>query len=45
MYFITFSEMLGTRGEQIAREVAKSLNYKHYGEEELLEGCRRDGFS
>jgi cytidylate kinase len=44
MYFITISEMLGTRGEQIARETAKSLNYTRYGEEELLKAADEMGF-
>jgi cytidylate kinase len=44
MYFITISELLGTKGEQIAREVAKSLNYAYYGEEELLKAAGELGF-
>ena len=44
MYFITISEMLGTRGEQTAREVAKSLHYTFYGEEELLKAAEEMGF-
>jgi len=44
MYFITISEMLGTKGEQIAREVAKSLNYSYYGEEEVLKAADEMGF-
>ena len=44
MYFITISELLGTNGEQIAREVAKLLNYTYYGEEELLKAADQMGF-
>jgi cytidylate kinase len=44
MYFITVSELIGTYGEQIAREVARSLNYLFYGEEELLNAAGEMGF-
>ena len=44
MYFITFTDMLGTRGEKIARQVAGNLNYSFYGEEELLQAAGRMGF-
>jgi len=44
MYFITISEMLGTKGQQIAREVAKFLNYSYYGEEEVLKAAGEMGF-
>jgi cytidylate kinase len=44
MYFITISELLGTNGERIAREVAKSLSYTYYGEEELLRAADQMGF-
>jgi cytidylate kinase len=44
MYFITFSEMLGTNGEKIARQVAKTLNYTFYGEEELFRAADEMGF-
>ena len=44
MYFITISEVLGTNGEQIAREVARSLGYTYYGEEELLKAADQMGF-
>ena len=33
MYFITISEMSGTHGEKIARQVAKKMGYTFYGEE------------
>lgn len=35
MYFITISEMLGSNGERIAREVAREIGYLFYGDEEL----------
>ncbi len=44
MYFITISEMLGTKGGQIAQEVAKALNYTYYGEAELLKSAEEMGF-
>jgi cytidylate kinase len=44
MYFVTISEMFGTRGAQIAQQVAKSLNYKYYGEAELLKFAEEMGF-
>lgn len=44
MYFITISEMLGTDGEKIARQVAKELNYTLYGEEELFKSADELGF-
>ncbi len=44
MYFITISEMLGTGGEKIARQVAKDLNYTFYGEEELFKAADEMGF-
>jgi cytidylate kinase len=44
MYFITVSEMLGTNGEKIARQVAKTLNYTFYGEEELFRAADEMGF-
>jgi len=44
MYFITISEMLGTNGEKIARQVAKKLGYAFYGEEELFRAADDMGF-
>jgi cytidylate kinase len=44
MYFITFSEMLGTNGRKIASQVAKGLNYTFYGEEELFKAASESGF-
>jgi len=43
MYFITISEMLGTNGEKLAKEVAKNLNYSFFGEEELLKAAEEMG--
>jgi cytidylate kinase len=44
MYFITISEMSGTQGEKIARQVAKKLGYPFYGEEELFRAADEMGF-
>jgi len=44
MYFITISEMLGTNGEKIAGQVANTLNYTFYGEEELFKAADELGF-
>lgn len=44
MYFITFTDMLGTQGEKIARQVAKDLSYSFYGEGELFQAAERLGF-
>lgn len=44
MYFITISEMFGTGGDQVARQVAKKLGYTYYGEEELLNVADEMGF-
>jgi cytidylate kinase len=44
MYFITVSEMVGTNGDKIAQEVAKTLNYTFYGEERLLRAAGEMGF-
>ena len=44
MYFITFSEMIGTNGEKIARQVASTLNYNFSGEEELFKAADAMGF-
>ena len=44
MYFITISELFGTDGDKIAQEVAKSLNYTYYGEDELLKAAGQMGF-
>jgi len=44
MYFVTISEMFGTKGSQIAQQVAKGLNYSYYGEAELLKFAEEIGF-
>ncbi len=43
MNFITISEMLGTDGEKIAREVAKITGYPFYGKEELFKAADEMG--
>ncbi len=43
MNFITISEMLGTNGETIAREVAKIMDYPFYGKEELFKAADEMG--
>jgi cytidylate kinase len=40
MHFITISEMLGTHGETIGRNVARALEYPFYGEQELLNAAK-----
>ncbi len=44
MYFITISEMMGTNGEKIAKQVAEGLSYRFYGEEELMKSAAEKGF-
>ena len=44
MYFITLSEMMGTNGEKIAKQVAEKLNYSFYGEAELMKSAAELGF-
>ena len=44
MYFITISEMMGTNGEKIAKQVAEGLGYRFYGEEELMKNAADKGF-
>ena len=44
MYFITVSEMMGTNGEKIAKQVAEKLNYSFYGEAELMKSAAELGF-
>lgn len=44
MYFITISEMMGTNGEKIARQVAEGMGYRFYGEEELMRNAAEKGF-
>ena len=43
MNFITISEMLGTNGEAIAKEVAKIMDYPFYGKEELFKAADEMG--
>jgi cytidylate kinase len=43
MHFITISEMIGTNGEKIAREVAKQMAYPFYGKEELFKAADEMG--
>jgi hypothetical protein len=44
MYFITVSEMMGTNGEKVARQVAAGMGYTFYGEEELMKSASESGF-
>ena len=44
MYFITLSEMMGTGGEKIARQVAEGMGYRFYGEEEMMRNAAEKGF-
>lgn len=44
MYFITISDMMGTNGEKIAKQVAQGLGYTFYGEEELMKSAAESGF-
>ncbi len=43
MNFVTISEMLGTNGERIAREVAKTMDFPFYGKEELFKAADEMG--
>ena len=43
MNFITISEMLGTNGETIAKEVGKIMGYPFYGREELFKAAEEMG--
>jgi len=44
MNFITFSEMVGTRGEDIAKQVAAALKYAYFGEQQLYESAAHNSF-
>ncbi len=44
MNFITFSEMIGSRGEDIAKQVAAELKYSYFGEEELSATASKNSF-
>lgn len=43
MNFITISEMVGTGGKKIARQLAQKLNYNFVGDEEVLEAASSMG--
>jgi cytidylate kinase len=43
MYFVTVSDMLGTDGGKVAREVAQRLGYTYYGESELAAAAAEMG--
>jgi cytidylate kinase len=43
MNFITISEMIGTQGRTIAREVAGAMNYTYYGREALMRAAEETG--
>jgi cytidylate kinase len=43
MNFITISEMIGTQGRMIARDVANTLNYTYYGREALMRAADEMG--
>ena len=43
MYFITFTDMLGARGEKVAKKVAENLNYSFFGEKELFQAADKMG--
>ncbi len=44
MYFVTISEMLGTGGYVIAKEVAKKIGYPFYAKEELYKEADAMGY-
>jgi len=44
MYFITFTDMLGARGEKVAKDVAGKLQYSFFGEKELHQAAEKMGF-
>jgi cytidylate kinase len=44
MYFVTFSGMMGTHAEEIAKKVAHDLGYSFFGEEELFKAANEMGF-
>ena len=44
MYFITVSEMVGSKGEKIAKKVAEALKYTFCGEDELYHAAESMGF-
>lgn len=44
MYFVTISEMIGSNGEKIAKDVAKRLDYPFYAKEELYKVADQMGY-
>jgi len=44
MYFITFSRKIGTNGTEIAKQVAKKLDYKFFDTEAIDNAAREMGF-
>lgn len=44
MNFITFTEMIGSKGENISKRVAAEMNYSYFGEQELFETAKKSGF-
>jgi cytidylate kinase len=44
MNFITFTEMIGSKGKDISKRVAAEMNYFYFGEEELFNTARKSGF-
>ena len=44
MYFITFSEKMGTNGSEIARKVADQLGYNFYDTEAIESAAQEMGF-
>jgi cytidylate kinase len=44
MNFITFTEMLGSKGKNISKGVAAELNYTYFGDEELFNAANKSGF-
>jgi cytidylate kinase len=44
MYFITFSKMMGTNAEKIAKQTATTLGYAFFGEHEIEKVAKEKGF-
>jgi hypothetical protein len=44
MYFVTFSEMMGSRGKEISEKVATELGYTHFGDLKLFEAAEKSSF-
>jgi cytidylate kinase len=45
MYFVTLTEMVGTDGEKIGKQVAGALGYAYFGEDELLNTAKGMGIA